>query len=333
LQRRSITALVQEFWKENSCELLGTTSNYINNNEDVSAHNGTQVSQLTNTDGKSTELDQRCLKEDKLIEYNEIVQYSMSTTSDSSDTDTSDMEQVTPRRTNANNTSNKFAMLEDLDIDTTETDTETTDEEFEMRDCSNTDRRESRIRELEQIKCDNDTKILSMESEIRGLERSLNHCRTDLETKKQQLKLSEQNVISLKNQINARSTEQVRKADKTPIDDAIQRHFYRVLNDTIDAEVDYRYKAQRNFISSLAFIGEEEEKVKFRIKTIKEIFSKSHEAELVRQLMNLYFKESLVPKSSIRKVNEVEEFNFELYLEKGLAKRVRACARERGIID
>lgn len=336
LQRRSITALVQQFWNENACELLGTTSNYTNN-EDISAHNGTQMPQLTNTDGKSTELDQRCLKEDKLIEYNEIVQYSLSTTSDSSDTDTSNMEFVTPNKNIANgdepyllnrgpehkrNNSNKFSMLEDLDTETPDTDTETTDNE-EIMDCSDTDRRDSRIRELEQIKCDN-------EHTIKDLECSLNLCRTNLETNEQRLKLSEQKVRTYENQIIAHSTEQHRKADKTPIDDAIRRHFYRILNDTIESKVEYRWRDEQSFVMSLSFLGEDkDQRTKFNIKTTKEIFS-NEQAELIKAIKDLYLEKSLVPISSIRKVNEVEEFDYELYLEKVLAKHVRACARDRG---
>jgi len=287
-QRGLVTALVEDFWRQNSSDSLDASHN---NDEGGTIHNG-DTPRLTSTNSPTApKLGKRC-------------QTRNLASSDSSETDSSST--VSVRSVPNVATANKFDVLE---VSCTESDPGTDSDDVSIETSVAVD---SRISELEQIVNDKTDKIKDLELILSERNTQISSLNGQLTEKDNLIRTLKSNVIQLENKINAHSrelcdTERLFKNHKKTLKKDIVSAFLPTINTLVKCRVEEKL-SHKSILSSILSDPTDEEEVKY--KTRVEFLSN----DPVAILKNYYLKNELVPISSIRRLNEIKDFDYEAYL-------------------
>lgn len=349
LQRRSITALIQEYWLENAKINLDTSTTQMNN-ETIGTHNDgfTDSSQLTSTDTDSDSTSEQRSQststssnlQQSAHEYFDIcgnttprrklqqaaVEY-FDIHTESSDTDPSnelEFNHFSPANELKLTTFNKFTNLEALDTESdSDDDMDITENEIAEK--------EEKISQLEH-------KIINMEidtqSEIEKLQGELERSHSLHTLYQSKYRTSEDQIRTLKDQVQALLKEQNQCANTEIIDHVIRKHYDQVVQNLVRKKIKEDALKNRNIISRFLVNDKEYNNMNNEFCN-REVFEKTRMSLLKgKDFIEMMSDEitGLVPVTEIDKM-EKKGSNFKLHLEMVLAKLTRAYAKKLNIIN
>lgn len=351
MQRRSITALIQEFWLENAKNSLETSTTHMKN-EAIGTHNDgfTDSLQLTSTDTDSDSTSEQrsqststssnlqqsaheyfdiCGKTTPRRELQQAAVEYYDIHIESSETDPSnDMEfnYISPSNDIELPTFNKFTNLEALDIESD------TDDEMDATE-NDIAEKEEKISQLEQkiigIEIDAQSEIEKLRDE---LERS-NNLRVLYQSKYGK---SAAEIQELKHQVNALLKEQKQCANTDIIDHVIRRDYDRVVQNLVRKKFKEDALKDRSIISR--FLLDDKEFINYNKMdefSNREAFEKTRMSLLKSkefiEMISDEFNE-LVPVTEIEKM-EKNGGNFKLHLEMVLSKLTRAYVKKLNLLN
>jgi len=344
LQRRSITALIQDFWLENAKANLDTSTTHMKH-EAIGTHNDefTDSSPLTSTDtdsdsnteqrSQSTSTHSTNLSLDNFSSYTysskgistkraKTEYFDIQTESSEADTSKSlkvdkemrpTLNKFKPLNPRGHN---RFECLEELDNESESDNDMSISEEIAEK--------EEKISQLEQqiiaIEIDNHSEIERLKDELMRSKSLQNLHQTKYREK-------ELKVNMLEDQVKALLKEQSRCKQNTDIiDHVIRKHYDDVLKDLIIKT--HKDEASMNK-SMFARLLDDKTPNLTRDAFDKTRISLLKRKDFIEMISEVYISDGLVPVTEIEKM-EKEGSNFKLHLEMVLAKLTRAYAKKIG---